>query len=160
MPLHSGKIGNGGYTREQVNGGEVGRYNANAGGEKLYNNTFSITTIKQESLGGGSCFFRYIIISGEVNVNVVEKKRKSCIFNRKYHLCNIDMHSSLSCERESPNTPRFAITKLQIHILALFFSQKVLQKSFYLQTLTILKHIYSQKRCNFAPEITTGKLLS
>ena len=24
------------YTREQVNGGEVGRYNANAGGEKLY----------------------------------------------------------------------------------------------------------------------------
>ena len=31
-----GKIGNGGYTREQVNGGEVGRYNANAGGEKLY----------------------------------------------------------------------------------------------------------------------------
>ena len=124
MPLHSGKIGNGGYTREQVNGGEVGRYNANAGGEKLYNNTFSITTIKQESLGGGSCFFRYIIISGEVNVNVVEKKRKSCIFNRKYYLCNIDMHSSLSCERESPNTPRFAITKLQIHILALFFSHK------------------------------------
>lgn len=34
------------------------------------------------------------------------------------------MHSSLSCERESPNTPRFAITKLQIHILALFFSHK------------------------------------
>ena len=31
-----GKIGNGGYTREQVNGGEVGRYNANAAGEKLY----------------------------------------------------------------------------------------------------------------------------
>ena len=32
-----GKIGNGGYTREQVNsGGEVGRYNANTGGEKLY----------------------------------------------------------------------------------------------------------------------------
>nr|WP_302688681.1 hypothetical protein [uncultured Prevotella sp.] len=76
MPLHSGKIGNGGYTREQVNGGEVGRYNANAGGEKLYNNTFSITTIKQESLGGGSCFFRYIIISGEVNVNVVEKRER------------------------------------------------------------------------------------
>ena len=31
-----GKIGNGGYTREQVNGGEVGRYNASATGEKLY----------------------------------------------------------------------------------------------------------------------------
>ena len=31
-----GKIGNGGYTREEVNGGEVGRYNASAGGEKLY----------------------------------------------------------------------------------------------------------------------------
>jgi hypothetical protein len=42
----------------------------------LYNNTFSITTIKQESLGGGSCFFRYIIISGEANVNVVEKERE------------------------------------------------------------------------------------
>lgn len=63
------------------------------------------------------------------------------------------MHSSLSCERESPNTPRFAITKLQIHILALFSVIKVLQKSFYLQTLTILKHIYSQKECNFAPKL-------
>ena len=31
-----GKIGNGGYTKEEVNGGEVGRYNASAGGEKLY----------------------------------------------------------------------------------------------------------------------------
>ncbi len=31
-----GKIGNGGYTSEQVNGGEVGRYEASAGGEKLY----------------------------------------------------------------------------------------------------------------------------
>ncbi len=31
-----GKIGNGGYTREQVNGGEVGRYEASASGEKLY----------------------------------------------------------------------------------------------------------------------------
>ena len=31
-----GKVGNGGYTREQVNGGEVGRYNASATGEKLY----------------------------------------------------------------------------------------------------------------------------
>ena len=32
-----GKVGNGGYTREQVNGGEVGRYNElPAGGEKLY----------------------------------------------------------------------------------------------------------------------------
>ena len=28
-------------------------------------------------------------------------KRKGCIFNRKYYLCNIDMHSSLSCERIS-----------------------------------------------------------
>ena len=80
MPLHSGKIGNGGYTREQVNGGEVGRYNANAGGEKLYNNTFSITTIKQEPPPRDSCFFRYIIISGEANVNVVEKKEKGLYF--------------------------------------------------------------------------------
>ena len=31
-----GKIGNGGYTREQVNGGEVGRYTASPSGEKLY----------------------------------------------------------------------------------------------------------------------------
>ena len=32
-----GKVGNGGYTREQVNGGEVGRYNElPAGHEKLY----------------------------------------------------------------------------------------------------------------------------
>ena len=31
-----GKIGNGGYTREQVNGGEVGRYTTSASGEKLY----------------------------------------------------------------------------------------------------------------------------
>ena len=31
-----GKVGNGGYTRDQVNGGEVGRYNASATGEKLY----------------------------------------------------------------------------------------------------------------------------
>ena len=31
-----GKVGNGGYTKEEVNGGEVGRYNASAGGEKLY----------------------------------------------------------------------------------------------------------------------------
>ncbi len=32
-----GKIGNGGYTKEEVNGGEVGRYEASAGGgEKLY----------------------------------------------------------------------------------------------------------------------------
>lgn len=91
---------------------------------------------------------------------LLKKERIGCIFNRKYYLCNIDMHSSLSCERESSNTPRFAITKLQIHILALFSVIKVLQKSFYLQTLTILKHIYSQKECNFAPEITTGKLLS
>lgn len=86
--------------------------------------------------------------------------KKIRIFNRKYYLCNIDMHSSLSCERESPNTTRFAITKLQIHILVLFFSHKSSKKSFYLQSLTILKHIYSQKECNFAPEITTDKLLS
>lgn len=44
--------------------------------------------------------------------------------------------------------------------ITLFSVIKVLQESFYLQTLTILKHIYSQKKCNFAPEITTGKLLS
>lgn len=31
-----GKVGNGGYTKEQVNGGEVGRYSASATGEKLY----------------------------------------------------------------------------------------------------------------------------
>ena len=31
-----GKIGNGGYTKEEVNGGEVGRYEASAGAEKLY----------------------------------------------------------------------------------------------------------------------------
>ena len=31
-----GKVGNGGYTREQVNGGSVGRYEASASGEKLY----------------------------------------------------------------------------------------------------------------------------
>lgn len=31
-----GKIGNGGYTKEQVNGGEVGKYEASAGAEKLY----------------------------------------------------------------------------------------------------------------------------
>ena len=31
-----GKVGNGGYTREQVNGGEVGRYSASPSGEKLY----------------------------------------------------------------------------------------------------------------------------
>ena len=31
-----GKVGNGGYTREQVNGGEVGRYKASPSGEKLY----------------------------------------------------------------------------------------------------------------------------
>ncbi len=31
-----GKIGNGGYTKDEVNGGEVGRYEASAGGEKLY----------------------------------------------------------------------------------------------------------------------------
>ena len=31
-----GKIGNGGYTKEQVNGGEVGRYTASPSGEKLY----------------------------------------------------------------------------------------------------------------------------
>ena len=55
---------------------------------------------------------------------LLKKERICCIFNRKYYLCNIDMHSLLSCERESPNTPRFAITKLQIHILALFFSHK------------------------------------
>lgn len=33
--LH-GKIGNGGYTKDEVNGGEVGRYQASAGAEKLY----------------------------------------------------------------------------------------------------------------------------
>lgn len=55
---------------------------------------------------------------------LLKKKRIGCIFNRKYYLCNIDMHSSLSCERESPNTPQFAFSKLQIHILALFFSHK------------------------------------
>lgn len=31
-----GKIGNGGYTKEEVNGGEVGRYTTSATGEKLY----------------------------------------------------------------------------------------------------------------------------
>ena len=31
-----GKVGNGGYTREEVNGGSVGRYEASASGEKLY----------------------------------------------------------------------------------------------------------------------------
>lgn len=31
-----GKIGNGGYTKEEVNGGEVGRYATSATGEKLY----------------------------------------------------------------------------------------------------------------------------
>ena len=31
-----GKIGNGGYTKDEVNGGEVGRYQASAGAEKLY----------------------------------------------------------------------------------------------------------------------------
>ena len=31
-----GKVGNGGYTREEVNGGSVGRYEASNGSEKLY----------------------------------------------------------------------------------------------------------------------------
>ena len=31
-----GKIGNGGYTKEEVNGGVVGRYESANGGEKLY----------------------------------------------------------------------------------------------------------------------------
>lgn len=31
-----GKVGNGGYSREEVNGGSVGRYEANTSGEKLY----------------------------------------------------------------------------------------------------------------------------
>ena len=31
-----GKIGNGGYTKEEVNGGEVGRYEASTSAEKLY----------------------------------------------------------------------------------------------------------------------------
>ena len=32
---------------------------------------------------------------------LLKKKRKGRIFNRKYYFCNIDMHSSLSCERIS-----------------------------------------------------------
>ena len=40
-----GKVGNGGYTREQVNGGEVGRYNASPTGEKLYHKVKSGETL-------------------------------------------------------------------------------------------------------------------
>ena len=40
-----GKVGNGGYTREQVNGGEVGRYSASPSGEKLYHKVKSGETL-------------------------------------------------------------------------------------------------------------------
>ena len=40
-----GKVGNGGYTREQVNGGEVGRYQASPTGEKLYHKVKSGETL-------------------------------------------------------------------------------------------------------------------